>query len=63
MHMRHPPSISVPHPEDGCLKVGFPLSIDCMINFRQQRHIAVKAELVVDRARDNLRLLSPANLI
>jgi hypothetical protein len=34
-----------------------------MINFRQQGHIAVKAELVVDRARDNLRLLSPANLI
>jgi hypothetical protein len=61
--MRHPPSISVPHPGNGCLKVVFPLSIDCMINFRQQGHIAVKAELVVDRARDNLRLLSPANLI
>ena len=34
--MSYPPSISAPHPEDGCLKVGFPLSINCMINFRQQ---------------------------
>lgn len=63
MHVRHPPRISLPHPENGCLKVGFPLGISCMINFRQQGHIAVEAELVVDGARDNLRLLSPANLI
>ena len=50
MHVRNPPCVSMSHPEDGCLIVRFSLSVSRMINFREQRYIAVESKLIIDLA-------------
>jgi hypothetical protein len=51
------------HPENGCLKIGLPFGVPRVIDLGKQCYIAVESKWIVNRARDNLRLFSSANLV